>query len=258
MIETLAGMLFLAPLGLAVYYLGRWHDIQHATVSAARYAAFAASASAGIGDSRDIELATERRFYSTAPDRYRSLGTGVSGDIAAIRPAWRTHAEGASLIDVETGLAVHVERADQPAAVERAEGVALGMIAPVAGLGAGTFDLQRSAAVRGEVVVPLRAISSAGASLMPAGVRLDERLELLVDGWGAAGVRQVVDRVGALVPSTRVAQQTALLAPLRWAITLIEPSFERFCPGRIEPDIVPADRLSGAHRPPVDLRSTPC
>jgi hypothetical protein len=45
---------------------------------------------------------------------------------------------------------------------------------------------------------------------------------------------------------------------LRWAITLFEPSFARFCPGRIEPDIVPLDRLDGGRNAALDLRSLSC
>jgi hypothetical protein len=258
MVETLAALLFLAPLGLAVHYLGRWHDIQHATVSAARYAAMAAVASAGSSIARDIESGAERRFFSSAPDRFGSAANMAPGGVAAGRPAWRTPAGDTDLIDSEAGPTVLLGRVAQPAAVARTEGLALGMIAPAAVLGAGAFDLQRSAALRAEAIVPLRAISATGASLLPEGVRLQEHLEVLVDAWGASDAQQVAGRVGAFVPATRIGEAVALLAPLRWAITLFEPSFARFCPGRIEPDIVPDDRLSGARRAPLDLRNAPC
>jgi hypothetical protein len=258
MVETLAALLFIAPLGLAVLYLGRWHDIQHATVSAARYGALAAVSSPGSSTSRDIEASAARRFFSTAPDRFRSSPGGASGALAAGRPAWRTPDGHADLIDPEGQPTVQLRRVAQPTAVARTEALAFGMIAPAAVLGVGTFDLRRSAAVRAEAIVPLRAITSAGARLLPEGARLQEHLELLVDAWGAQDSRQVAGRIGAFVPATRLGDAVALLAPLRWAITLFEPSFARFCPGRIEPDIVPADRLSGARRAPLDLRNAPC
>lgn len=258
MVETLAALLFLAPLGLAVHYLGRWHDIQHSTISAARYAALAAVASPGSSTSRDIEASASSRFFSTAPDRFRSSPGGAPGALAAGRPAWRTPDGNAGLIDPEGPPTVQLRRIAQPAAVARTESLAFGMIAPAAVLGAGSFDLQRSAAVRADAIVPLRAITSAGARLLPEGTRLHEHLELLVDAWGAGDSRQVAGRIGAFVPATRIGEAVSLLAPLRWAITLFEPSFARFCPGRIEPDIVPADRLSGGRRAPLDLRNAPC
>ncbi len=258
LVETLAALLFLAPLGLAVHYLGRWHDIQNATVSAARYAALASVASAGSSASRDIEHSAERRIFSTAPDRFRSSAGNEGGAIAAGRPAWRTPDGDADLIDPDGRPTVQLRRVEQPTAVARTEGLAFGLVAPAALLGTGAFDLQRSAAVRAEAIVPLRAITSAGARLLPAGVRLQEHLEVLVDAWGARDSRQVAGRVGAFVPATRIGEAVALLVPLRWAITLFEPSFARFCPGRIEPDIVPADRLTGGLRAPLDLRTMPC
>jgi hypothetical protein len=56
----------------------------------------------------------------------------------------------------------------------------------------------------------------------------------------------VAARARALVPTALLAAQTAWLRPVLAPLALFEPALSRFCPGLLEPELVPLDRLTGA------------
>jgi hypothetical protein len=75
-------------------------------------------------------------------------------------------------------------------------------------------------------------------------LRLRGSMLLLDDGWAAAGPDQVAQRSGALAPTHALAALQAVVRPLLLPLSLLEPSLARFCPGLLDPDGVPEDRLS--------------
>lgn len=70
-----------------------------------------------------------------------------------------------------------------------------------------------------------------------------ESVTTLVGDWSLARGRQVESRTQALLPSTPLEWAIASLEPLRSAITLLEPSYRSTCARRVDPDVLPADRL---------------
>jgi len=70
-----------------------------------------------------------------------------------------------------------------------------------------------------------------------------ESVTTFAGDWSLARSRQVEARTQALLPSTPLEWAIASLEPLRSAITLLEPAYRSTCARRIDPDVLPADRL---------------
>ncbi len=252
--EALVAAGLLVPLWLGVVYVSRWHDLQHVAIAAARHAAFEAHVSAGREAPARIQESTRRRLFSREPGRFAAAVPADPDN----RPQWTDHRGADSLLDRDAGPRVELTSAPQPAFVANSEQQAMLLLAPARAVGGPAFDLQRDAARRATVRVPLRH----GEALPPPfrGLRftLTERLELLVDPWAARDPSQVAARVEALSPVGRMRELVRPLEPVRWAVSLFEPAVERLCLGRTEPDIVPPDRLVGGRGAPLDLRARRC
>jgi hypothetical protein len=258
--------LALVPLWIAIHYVGRLHDIQHATIAAARYAAFESHVAAGRDASDRIAAITRERIFTRAPGRFGSgASNAVSGAVGAL-PQWRDPLRGESLIDLATGPEIAVGATNQPDGVEQAERAAFALIQPALVAGQGAFDLQRAAARRATVRTIIRPLAWPSSTLAQGGepaaqfpaLALRERLTLLVDPWASESSLQVRRRTDALSASAALRDLTAPLNPLRWAVRLFEPAIDRLCLGRLEPDLVPPDRLLGGTRYRYDLRTVAC
>lgn len=71
-----------------------------------------------------------------------------------------------------------------------------------------------------------------------------ESVATFADDWSLARSRRVESRTQALLPTTPLEWALASLEPLRSAITLLEPSYRSTCARRVDPDVLPADRVS--------------
>lgn len=256
LVEVLVALLVLGPLWFGILLVARWHDLQQTAIGAARYAAFESWVAAGSVDAAAVREATRRRLFTDEPRRFAA--TAAAGAVSTVGglPRWRDP-HGTALI-AASGPEIEIRAVAQAPMIENAEQLAFVMIAPARAVGGPAFDLQRNAARAATVSVPI--VHGASLPQPLAGLRftLVERLELLVDPWAAADPRAVAQRTAALSPTEALRRLSRPLEPLRWAASLLEPAFERFCPGRIEPDIVPPDRLLGGRLPPADLREQPC
>jgi hypothetical protein len=253
--EVLVALLLLVPLALAVVYVARWHDLQHTTIAAARHAAFESWVASGRIDAAEVGAATRRRFFTRDPGRFAGAA-GDGGGVANL-PQWRDHAGRNSLVDAG-GLDVRLAAVAQPADVASTERAALAMIAPARAVGGPPFDLQRDAARSASVALPVWHAPGLAAPFGGLRFILRESLQLLVDPWSSAGRRQVAARTDALSPVGAMRELARPLEPVRWALALVEPAASRLCLGRIDPDVVPADRLRAARGPLLDLRTQPC
>jgi hypothetical protein len=256
MVEVLVATALLLPLWLGVVYVSRWHDLQHATIAAARYAAFEAHASSGREDPSRIEATVRQRLFSRDPARFAGGATAPAdfGD----RPQWADHRGQRPLLDRESGPRVEVVATPQPARVAAFEQQAFTLLAPARFVGGPAFDLQRDAARSATVTVPLRHADGLPPPFGGLRLTLTEHLSLLVDPWAARDPRQVAARIDSLSPAGRLRQMVQPLEPVRWAVSLFEPAFERLCLGRTDPEIVPPDRLVGGRGTALDLRSRRC
>lgn len=75
------------------------------------------------------------------------------------------------------------------------------------------------------------------------GARWQESVTTFADDWSLARSRRVESRTQALLPTTPLEWAIASLEPLRSAITLLEPSYRSTCSRRVDPDVLPADRV---------------
>ena len=67
-----------------------------------------------------------------------------------------------------------------------------------------------------------------------------------MDDWSAAGPAQVAERAGWLVPTARLPALRSVARALAVPLSLLEPAMRDFCPGRVDPEVVPVDRLGPA------------
>lgn len=222
MVETLTATLVLTPLLLVVVQLSALQSAEQAAVGAARAAAL-------------------------APHH---------GLDAASGPLSSERIRGLFFADVEADASVVTLAARQSPSAELAEDIALAMIVPAEVVGTGDLELARSRAISARVSVDAPMMYEA---IMPATerARVSAGLPLMVDDWDADGAAEVWRRTAALSTTGRIAAWRRPLTTAATPMRLLEPALERLCLGRIDPDIVPEDRLPGPVRAP-DLRSQPC
>jgi hypothetical protein len=70
-----------------------------------------------------------------------------------------------------------------------------------------------------------------------------ESVTTFAGDWSLARSRQVEARTQALLPTTPLEWAIASLEPLRSAITLLEPAYRSTCARRVDPDVLPLDRV---------------
>lgn len=222
LIEALASTLLLVPLLLAVVQLALVQSTEQAALGAARSAAFAAHLGLD-GATGPLPVSRVRELFFPEPD-------------AAGR--------------------VEVARVAQPAAAATAEDVAMALLLPAIAVGSGGLELRRDRALEARAgAAPPRVFGDVAPGV--SGLRLSARLPLMADDWDAGSASEVAARAAALSTAGRIAAWRGPLSAMAAPMRLLEPAVERLCLGRIDPDIVPQDRLSGLARAP-DLRTQPC
>ena len=225
------GVLALLLTGLPV--LQRYHQLQFAAVGAARESAWLASwrGTAAPPGQGALDLAQLQGRWlpegATAP----GASSGSRDDSQPVAGAVR----------------VAVSRESLPGIAGQGAQALLLPLRPLQALGAGGgpgADLRADGFIRASASL---AVSTPGALPEPfggLGFTLDEQHALAADGWGAAGPAHVVSRVQALVPSSLLDRVPGLVSVGTALLSLIEPQFRHLCPGFVNPEIVPADRLS--------------
>ena len=222
MVESLAATLVLTPLLLVVVQLSALQSSEQAALAAGRAAALAAH--------HGLDAAT--------------------GPLSSERIRHLFFADEVADASIATGAA------RQPPSAELAEDLALAIIVPAQVVGTGELELARSRAISAHVSAEAPLIYEA---IMPdtERARVSVGLPLMVDDWDADGAAEVWRRTASLSTTGRIAAWRGPLTTLATPMRLLEPAMERLCLGRIDPDIVPEDRLRGPVRAP-DLRSQPC
>jgi hypothetical protein len=153
---------------------------------------------------------------------------------------------------------VSLQRMAVPGAAETAEDIAFALLQPALAAGSGRLDLARGEGRR--ATARLAPAARSGTAWMIDGPDQGQREDLyvLVDDWAAPDAAAVWRRTAALSTAGRI---DAWRPALQWAIEpmrLFEPAIARLCLGRIDPDIVPMDRLPTVRPESADLRVRPC
>jgi hypothetical protein len=240
------GVLALLLAGLPA--LQRYHQLQFAAVGAARESAWLASW-------RSAAAPAARPTLDLAQLQARWLPEG-KGDSAGQAPG----ESGVQPVASDARLAV--SRAGLPGAAGSAAQALLLPLQPLTALGIGGAS---ASGLRADGLIHANAsleVATPGTLPEPFGglrLTLQEQYALAADGWGAAGPAQVASRVQALVPSSLVARVPGLVEVGTTLLSLLEPQFRHFCPGYVNPEIVPADRLvRGSDGLPVTSWRSPC
>lgn len=222
LLEITISSIVLVPLLLCGILLAQMQSLQHATIAATR------------------QLALESFHRSMASDEQIRAAHFLPFD---------------PLVD---SIALQRLLAEQPEKLREAEAIVFGAIAPAMLVGQGSFDLARDSALSGQIEVRLKASALLPRWLDLPALALREQMTLLLDDWSATGPQQVLARTAALSVAGSLRELTEPLDPVLWAMSIVEPAFSRLCIGRIDPEIVPADRLPEAATRQSDLRTQEC
>lgn len=234
-IEFLVLASVLLPLFLIVPLLGKQLDIAQAAASASRYVAFEGTVRHGgslQAWKSDAQLADEvrRRFFSAS---VAPVKTGdIAGDFAAHRnPLWSDH-RGNSLLPV---FATNVGAASRREALPQPLGAVF-----ASGMGLDANNLHTGA-------VRVNVADVAGLAPFDAlGLSIERHTTTLVDTWSAAGPAAVRSALRRERWNVAGHFPFGLLETLALPLKLSPPVLERVeLPdiGRVDPDIIPADRL---------------
>lgn len=244
MTEVLIASLMLVPVFLMIPLLGKYIDMNQATYSAARYAAWertvwfdrvpGSAASAGISaatkSDAQVEQETKQRFFSSP-----AAPVIVQGSTSA-NPLWKDHA-GNRLVSVDKG--VHGTLSNQ-----KTPGVVYGAFAdlakPLKGV-LGNFDPRTDGLYTAKVKLAVTDVKS----LEPfdkLGLNIERSNTILVDGWDAGAPAHVVKRAESLVP-THIFDKP-LIDNIIKVVKVVFPEIQGLELGYVAPDAVPNDRLA--------------
>lgn len=137
------------------------------------------------------------------------------------------------------------------------EKVANGLLLPATLVGVGRFDLPEFLPQRASTGVSLGSTRDIGVPFdLPVVVQANLAF---MAGHGAAGSpAEVRSRTAALSVGGALAEVSKPIELLATIASLLEPALRRLCVGRIDPEIVPADRLPDSVTRSSDLRYQPC
>jgi hypothetical protein len=240
--EFLVAAVVLVPLLVAIVLVGRLQDVRLHAQGGARYAAFAAALDEGAH--APLQQEVRRRFFG-APDAAVVAQDRVDPAEPDANAHWRDLQSREPMLADPRDVAVRVDNRAPPGVAAQALAVAITVADGAAQLAGGRLDLERAGFRSVEVGVRLtttRAFEAIGI----AAPTLTARASVFGDAWDAAGPAVAARRAESLVPAARLRDLRTLLAPLAWALSPLEPAVDQLCLGRVDAELVPADRLGPA------------
>lgn len=132
------------------------------------------------------------------------------------------------------------------------------LLAALESVSAKDFLQAPEAAKQIAVTLPLVMPLGIGQWLQGRNLQYEESLTLLSDAWQVDGNAMLAARVSSFSVAAQLATIAEPVRAVSRVLSIIEPSFERFCPGRLVLDTVPEDRLSVSGGRFHDFRKEPC
>lgn len=235
--EFIVISLVLVPLMIIVPLLGKYMDIAQTTTVASRYVAFEGAVhNTSSSWKTDTNLANEvrRRFFSNSDAPTKTSDT--AGDFSANRNMLWTDYRGGHLLpnfNENIGVVTNKDSITQP----------------FGSLYANSFKLSKDNLYTGTVNVSVANVASSGSlnTITPfdnINLSISRHTAVLVDGWAAKGggdVKSKVQDASTAFPYKAPLKPTAAL--LNIALSVFEPSTTQPDIGRVDPNVVPADRV---------------
>lgn len=241
--EFLVASAALIAIFLGTLLLGRYHDLQWNVIQAGRYAAFQSTVQAGVQPAT-LEAGTRSRFFELAPVALATADERPGRDRWARTATVWADVSGRRMVTAPADVSVTVQDAELPGVAGAASRAGLAALRAAAPGAPHRLDLEPGGFVTASVAV--RATDfTLPASAPPATLHMREHMVLLADEWQSSGPARTSDRVASLTVASRVRDLRFFLQPVRWALSLLEPRIAELCPGRIDPEVVPIDRLTG-------------
>jgi len=212
MAEFAVAVTVLATLLLGMPVISRYHELQVATIEGARRLAFQSSWRRGEAPGPDAEALRAALFPSNAEQD---------------QPV-------AAALNASLGVGAAPGRAGQAARA---------WLAPFRLAASSSFDLRDHALYRAELSMTASSPAGLPEPFADMQVALRERYVLLSDEWASSGPDQVARRAGGLLLGRPVLALRPLLSLGKGLLGLVEPAIREFCPGLVDPEQVPADRL---------------
>lgn len=105
------------------------------------------------------------------------------------------------------------------------------------------FDLRDTTLYREQLTVAVSLPAGLPEPFAGIPIELHGSYTVLGDDWASGGPAQVARRAGSLVITHAAQSFHGLTALATGLLAIVEPAFRQFCPGTIDPERVPADRL---------------
>lgn len=267
MVELLIAAGFvLIPLFLAIPLLGKYLDVRAAAVQTSRYAAWertvwyggdAASSLGWFGVDRRwqanqkndqqirSELAVRHLSETGASAAFSNSDRSAAGFVGGSKMLWKDR-KGQSLLANYSDLQNTVDNSQAPGTLN----VILDPIANFAST-LGPFVLETNGKYAATVTIRIKDIDFDHFLAKNSTANFSETNVLLANGWSANGpddstVTSAKQQVKGLVPTSILAAEiegVKIMDYVLGALSVFLPEASKLEPGKIEPDVVPADRL---------------
>jgi len=254
MVEMLVVLGFGGALYMGIWYLGKFHDLQSATIQAARYAAWERTVQtpAALSNAR-LEQQTRARLFMWNENAFKAADGKTNADTWGTQNAqWSDHQGRQRLIDRPRDIGVRTASSALPGTGVSIAYNGIAGIGKAVGAITGGEALPQGGLYTSNVRVQVSDIAALPAPLNRLGMVLNETSALVTDNWDASGPQQVAMRTRSYTPGAVMARVGGLMVPLQQGLSVIEPSFSKLRIGQVCPDVVPADRITGnsqANRP---------
>ncbi len=189
---VISGVLIFVYLG--IWYIGKYHDIQAATIQAARYAAWERTARPTSFTDSQIQNQARARVFQwdrkalTAADGIRNNGWTTETSM------WRAHDDSKSLVDKPGDVTVTTASGALPGGAANAFSGILGTVTSLTGAISGGEALNKGGFYTSHVSVKIADVASLPAPLNSLNLTLHESSALAADSWDASGPQQAALR----------------------------------------------------------------
>ncbi|MBU6211328.1 MAG: hypothetical protein KJS73_03950 [Gammaproteobacteria bacterium] len=230
LVESMVALFWLIPLWFALLFLAELLAAQQAAISSVRHAVILSHLTDGALPRAEIAAIARSRY----------------GDMSADAP-W---------MPSSLRLQLELTEAKPLPSPKQLHEITQSTLLPAGIVTGGDFRLPTSSGIQARAQWSFRLPDFLAAAQTDTPILLTEQLAALHHGWSSRSDTDTRDHVIGMTVQARLAEATTVFDAVRPVIAIIEPAFERFCPGRLDVDIVPSDRTEGSQG--GDARPRPC